>query len=167
MEAKGLRVNMARTKFMVSGTDLNVLKKSGQFPCAVCLSGVGANSIQCTRCSKWVHKKCSGLAGNLRADPTYVCPRCEGRARPLDGRPVKEVMVDGSKLEVVASFCYLGDMQDAGGGCDAAIATRCCVAWGKFRKLLPVLTPHHASPITQDPRQDLQCLRQIRDAPRL
>ena len=145
MEAKGLRVNMAKTKFMVSGTNLNVLKKSGQFPCAVCLSGVGANSIQCTRCSKWVHKKCSGLTGNLRADPTYVCPRCEGRARPLDGRPVKEVLVDGSKLEVVASFCYLGDMLDAGGGCDAAIAARCCVAWGKFRKLLPVLTTRHLS----------------------
>ena len=55
-------------------------------------------------------------------------------------------MVDGSKLEVVASFCYLGDMLDAGGGCDAAIAARCCMAWGKFRKLLPVLTTRHLSP---------------------
>ena len=31
------------------------------------------------------------------------------------------------------------------GGCDGAIAATCCVAWGKFRKLLPVLTTRHLS----------------------
>ena len=40
----------------------------------------------------------------------------------------------------------LGDMLCAGGGCDSAIAARCCVAWGKFRKLLPILTTRHLSP---------------------
>ena len=34
----------------------------------------------------------------------------------------------------------------SGGGCDNAIAARCWVAWGKFRKLLPVLTSRHLSP---------------------
>ena len=48
-------------------------------------------------------------------------------------------------LDVEATFCYLKDTLDAGGGCATAIATRCCVAWGKFRKLLPVLTAHHLS----------------------
>ena len=40
---------------------------------------------------------------------------------------------------------YLGDMLSAGGGCELAIATRCCIAWGKFRKLLPLLTSKHIS----------------------
>ena len=147
MEQKGLRVNMAKTKFLVSGTGLDVLKKSGQFPCAVCLCGVGVNSILCSQCNKWVHKKCSGIAGSLpNNDPAYVCPRCTGLARPIDGRPVTEVDVDGTLLEAVDKFCYLGDMLDAGGGCDTAIATRCCVAWGKFRKLLPILASRHLSP---------------------
>ena len=147
MEQKGLRVNMAKTKFLVSGTGLDVLKKSGQFPCAVCLNGVGVNSILCTQCNKWVHKKCSGIAGSLPNNvPAYVCPRCTGHARPIDGRPVTEVEIDGTLLEAVDKFCYLGDMLDAGGGCDTAIATRCCVAWGKFRKLLPILTSRHLSP---------------------
>ena len=49
-------------------------------------------------------------------------------------------------LDVEATFCYLGDMLCFGGGCDSAIAARCCMAWGKLRKLLPVLTTRHLSP---------------------
>ena len=49
-------------------------------------------------------------------------------------------------MPVEATFCYLGDMLCSGGSCDSAIAARCCVAWGKFRKLLPVLTTKHLSP---------------------
>jgi len=36
-------------------------------------------------------------------------------------------------------------MLNAGGGCESAITTRCCVAWDKFGKLLPVLTTRHIS----------------------
>ena len=61
MERKGLRVNMKKTKLMVSGPGLDLLRDSGAFPCAVCQSGVGVNSIQCSQCMYWVHKKCSGL----------------------------------------------------------------------------------------------------------
>ena len=145
MESKGLRVNMKKTKIMVSGLGLNELKDSGKFPCAVCRSGVGRNSIKCSKCKMWVHKKCSGIAEKLKANPEYVCPRCQGKSRPIDGRPCTQVDIDGTALDVEASFCYLGDMLCAGGGCERAIATRCCVAWGKFRKLLPILTSKHLS----------------------
>ena len=57
-----------------------------------------------------------------------------------------EVDINGTMLDVEATFCYLGDMLCSGGGCDSAIAARCCAAWGKFRKLLPVLTTRHLSP---------------------
>ena len=46
-------------------------------------------------------------------------------------------------LDVEDSFCYLGYMLGAGGGCTQTIIARCGVAWGKFRKLLPVLTSRH------------------------
>ena len=62
MEKKGLRVNMGKTKIMESGINLDVLKKSGKYPCGVCLTGVGStNAIQCDACERWVHKKCSGI----------------------------------------------------------------------------------------------------------
>ena len=78
-----------------------------------------------------------------------MCLRCLDQARPIDGRPITLVEVDGALLDVEASFSYLGDMLRAGGGCALAIATRCSTAWGKFRKLLPILTSKHVSPLTR------------------
>ena len=73
-----------------------------------------------------------------------------GKARPIDGRPQNEVQFGPDKLEVVASFCYLGDMLSAGGGCEIAVTTRVKTAWKKFRELLPVLTSRHLSYKTCD-----------------
>ena len=41
-------------------------------------------------------------------------------------------------LDVETTFCYLGDMLCSGWGCDSIsrIATGCCLAWVKLRKLL-------------------------------
>ena len=109
MENKGLRVNMKKTKFMVTGPGLDVLRDSGAFPCAVCRS----NAIECSQCKLWVHKRCSGIQGRIVASPNYVCLRCCGQTRPINRRPVTQVdvqIVDGTLLDVEASFCYLGDI---------------------------------------------------------
>ena len=148
MERKGLRVNMKKTKFMISGIGLGSLEDSGVYPCAVCRSGVGnRNAIQCSQCKLWVHGKkiCSGIQGRITAvDPdTYVCLRCSGDARPIDGRPITHVVVDSTRLEVEPSFCYLGNMLDASGGYKLAITTRCRSTSGKFKRLLPILTSKH------------------------
>ena len=75
MEKKGLRVNAGKTKIMICGTGLDLLQSSGEFPCAVCRTGVGSNSIFCNGCKHWVHKKCSGLK-RLKKDSDYRCTRC-------------------------------------------------------------------------------------------
>ena len=49
------------------------------------------------------------------------------------------------KLEVVASFCYLGDMLSAAGGFELAMTTHVKTAWKKFKELLPVLSSHNLS----------------------
>ena len=82
MEEKGLRVNAGKTKIVICGTGLDLLQSSGEFPCAVCHTGVGSNSIFCKGCKHWVHKKCSKLKG-LTEDPDYRCTRCQGTAYPL------------------------------------------------------------------------------------
>ncbi|XP_052212344.1 uncharacterized protein LOC127831398 [Dreissena polymorpha] len=71
MESKGLRVNMKKTKLLITGPGLNLLLDAGAYPCA---------------------------------------------ARPIDGRPVTQVVVDGSQLDDEDSFCYLGDTLCARGG---------------------------------------------------
>ena len=100
---------MGKTKIMVSGLSLNHLKKSGKNPFGVCQTGVGRNAVFCGGCLSWVHKKCSGIKGSLRRDPDFSCAGCLGKVRPIDGRLVKEVLVDNEKVEAVLEFCYLGD----------------------------------------------------------
>ena len=139
MEKKRLRVNAGKTKVMICGTGLDLLQNSGKFLCAVCRTGVGNSSIYCNSCQIWVHKKSSELQ-QLTPNPDYRCARCMGYARPIEGRPQKEMQVAPGKLEVVSSFCYLGDMLSAGRGCEIAVTTRVKMAWKKFRELLEVLT---------------------------
>ena len=56
---------MGKTKLMVSGSNLYVLKKSGKHSWGVCQTGVGRNAIYCGSCRQWVHKKCNGMKGFL------------------------------------------------------------------------------------------------------
>ena len=120
-------------------------QSSGEFPCAVCRTGVGSNSIFCNGCKHWVHKKCSGVEMRLKKDPDYRCTRCQGSVCPLDGRQQKSVQGGLDKLEVVASFCYLGDMLSAAEGCELPTTTCVKSAWKKFKDLLPALSSHHLS----------------------
>ena len=146
MKKKRLRV---KTKLMVSGLNLDVLRKFSKYPCGVCQAGVGKNAIQCGGCRRWVHQKCSGIKGSLTSDLNFRCARCLGTARPVDGRLVKEVMIGNEKQEVVLELCYLGDKLSAGGGCEQASIKRCKCAWAKFCKLLPLLANRHLSLLTR------------------
>ena len=142
---------------MICSAGPDLLQSSGEFPCAVCRIGEGSNSIFCKVCKHWVHKKCSGLK-RLTEDLDYRCTRCQGSARPLGGRPQREVRVRPDKLEVVASFCYLGDMLSASGGCELSTTTHVKTAWKKFKELKPVLSSRQLSLKTHD-RVYSSCVR--------
>ena len=49
---------MNKTKVMISVEWQKVMQKAIRWPFGVCGRGVGNNSIQCTSCQKWVHRKC-------------------------------------------------------------------------------------------------------------
>ena len=124
------------------------------------IKDLGENLVYCenlTSTFKSTFKKCSGIKGPLRPDPDFRCARCLGKARPIDGRTVKEVKVDDEKLEAVPEFCYLGDMLSAGGGCELAAVTRCKCAWGKFRQLPPPPPPPPHKP-QYAPCYQMQCV---------
>jgi len=66
MENRGMRVNMNKTKVMISGEQQKVTQKAVRWPIrGVCGRGVVNNSIQCTSCKKWVHRKCTGIKGSM------------------------------------------------------------------------------------------------------
>src|SRR5260221_13344322 len=72
MEAKGLKVNVGKTKIMVGGSGMGDVEESGKWHCGVCGKGVGSNSLQCMRCLKWVYKKCSGISGSMYVNGVQV-----------------------------------------------------------------------------------------------
>ena len=145
MEKKGLRLNAGKTKIMICDMGLGLLQSTGEFPCAVCHTGVGSNSIFCNGCKYWVHKNAVGSSTWQRT--LTRCTQCQGTACPLDGRPQKEVQVGPDKLEVVAFFCYphVGDMLSAAGGCELSTTTCVKTTWKKFKDLLSVLSSGHLS----------------------
>jgi len=65
VENRGMRVNMNKNKVMISAGRQKPVQTATRWPCGVCGRGVGSNSIQCTSCHKWVHKKCSGIKGSM------------------------------------------------------------------------------------------------------
>ena len=63
-----------------------------------------------------------------------------GTLQTNDGRSENHVTLEGSKLDVVKSFRYLGDEFCPGCGCELVTIARSRAAWGKFRELLPLLS---------------------------
>ena len=104
------------------------LQSSGEFPCTVCRTGVGSNSIFWNSCKHWVQKKCRELK-RLAKDPDYRCTQCQGTARGLNGRPQRKVQVQPIELEMVAFSCCLGDMLSAADGCELSLTTSVKTAW--------------------------------------
>ena len=127
MERRGLRVNLNKTKMMVTGKEDEIIQSS-RYPCSLCGSGVGVNSILSTLCDKWCHRRCSGLI-SLRGVTAFRCPAC------LPGASLHHaddsVTVDGGTNQEVAHFCYLGDVLERGGGSERAIRARIAAGWWK------------------------------------
>ena len=62
---------------MISGERQMVRQKDVRWPCGVCSKGVGSNSIQCSSCQKWAHKKCSGIKGSTsKVAKSFICRGC-------------------------------------------------------------------------------------------
>ena len=127
---------MSKTKFMISGREIEVVRR-GRFPCGVCGNGVGVNSILCSTCERWCHRRCSGLT-RLSGVANFQCPACVNPAS-TDIPRAEPLQVEGQEIELVNSFCYLGDMLSCDGGCDAAVRMRVACAWSRWRELAGLL----------------------------
>ena len=55
--SKGLRINIRKTKMMVSGAEGEVVR-SRVDPCGICGKRVMFNAVWCTLCKKWIHARC-------------------------------------------------------------------------------------------------------------
>jgi len=123
VESGGMGVDMNKAKVVVGGECQRVGRRAVGWPCGVCVRAVGGNSLQCTGCQVWVHRRCGGVGGGMsRVVRSSVCGGCLG---PVAGAGRAGVGVGaGAKLELVGGFCYLGDMLGVDGDADAAVEAR-------------------------------------------
>ena len=130
LKSKGLRINIRKTKMMVSGAEGEVVR-SRVDPCGICGKRVMSNAVWCTLCKKWIHARCTKMKKvSCSFTQQFVCRRCEdigdGKEEPV------EVLCD--EVETVKGFCYLGDRLNASGGCETAVTARVRIGWMKFRE---------------------------------
>ena len=108
----------------------------------MCGRGVRQNSLTCTECNKWIHKRCSGLqsvTGPGARD--FVCSACRRREQGNAPQP-EDILIGPSESGVVEeeeSFCYLGSIVDRQGDVERAIRSRISTAWSKWREIAGLL----------------------------
>ena len=130
---------------------------TGKYKVMVGSSGVKANSVQCAVCIKWIHKRCSGVRGDLsRIADGFRCRRCDGTIQEAD--LAEDLMLDAETYGCVKSICYRGDTIDGDGGADLTATTRIRNGWMKFREFLPFLTSR-APPLEMKRRVYASCVR--------
>ena len=97
---RGMRVNMNKTKVMISGKWQKLLQNAARWTCSVC--GIGVDG-----CQKWIHKKCSGVKGSIsKVMESFICGGC---LNPVTSTGRTSVDIDVSaNLELVDKFYYLG-----------------------------------------------------------
>ncbi len=108
MERRGMRVNIEKTKVVMSVEEPRIRMESGRYPCGCCGRGVGENFVWCAGCERWCHQRCSGVRDVRRVGVGFRCPTCVGGGRKEMN--VREVRMGESSVEVVDSFCYLGNV---------------------------------------------------------
>ena len=132
-DAKGLQVNMSKTKILVSNPLAERPVDPSKYPCGVRKKGVGNNSIFCHHCKSYIYHRCSNIRGCVRPDPNFECQKCCQERKMTPASQVKHVNIGNEKLEVVRSFCYLGDVTSKSGSCHSATTSHIKSAWKKFQ----------------------------------
>ena len=121
---------MNKTKYLVTEKNAKEKVQYGKWPCGCCGKGVETNTILCTECNRWCHKKCSGLR-DLSGLVDFRCPACVQRANKEYVEEEPCVTEEGPILEETEYLCYLESLLDCEGGVDRAVRARIAAAWTK------------------------------------
>ena len=88
LESEGLRVNLMKTKVMVSEIwQVTVIPSSKKDPCG---RKTMFDSVLCTSCGNWIHGKCAKIERvAIRLPIDFKCRKCKGyhkKRRRSEGR---------------------------------------------------------------------------------
>ena len=76
-KSKGLKVNLGKTKVVVSRAEGEVFVSKVD-PCGICGKRVMANSVLWVKCEKWLHGRCAKVKRvTPRLGRDFVCKICK------------------------------------------------------------------------------------------
>lgn len=147
MASPGLKINLEKTKLMITRKPKKENTEIGKLPCGCCGKGVGTNSIICTKFKKWCHKRCTGIK-TLKGAVNFTRQTCKlGSMRiNLD----ESVMLKDDKIEEVHQFCFLGSILGREEGIEVDVRARVKLTWRRWKELASLLInpseplPHRA-----------------------
>ena len=131
-----MKINVNKTKAFYTRRNF-VRMQMQKYPCSACGKEVGRNSMQCTKCQHWVHKRCSGVHGSLTQAKDFTCKKCIPGVLFEDED--KMITSDGDNIKVVDRFSYLTDVIRTEGGAQEAVTSRIRLAWKKFNEVSNVI----------------------------
>ena len=109
------RVNMNKTKVMISGERQMVWQKAARWPCGVC-SVLDARNGYYLSIYLSIYKKCSGIKGSMsKVAKSFIC---RGYLNPVTSAVHTSVDIGASaKLELVEKFMLPGGHVECGWRC--------------------------------------------------
>ena len=127
-ESKGMRVNLGKTKLMVSGMEEESFDSKID-PCGMC----GTRVV----CVKWVQARCTEKKKvAVYVNKNFVRKKCRSVVKNFKG-PADEKLCDG--VETASKFTYLGDRLNATGECEMVVTGTSRIGWIKFRECSEIL----------------------------
>ena len=116
-------------------SDVNKQNKTKVNPCA---KRVMANSVLCTKCGKWVHGRYAQMKRvTWTLAKSFICEQCVEAMKGIVG-PAEEITFY-DQMELVKSFCHLGDRLNPSDGSEMVMTARMRIGWIKFRECKELL----------------------------
>ena len=132
LESKGLKVNLMKTKVMVSKIGQVTVKPSSEKdPCGICDRKTLLDEALSKSCGNLLHRRCAKnkrLTNTLAID--FKCRKFKGNHK--NDEDLKEKLHDDVKT--VTEFSYLGDRINSAGVCEAAVNSRTIIGRAIFRE---------------------------------
>jgi len=106
---------------MITGECQKLMQKAARWPCGVCGTGVGNNTVYWL--SEGVYKRCNGIKDSMsKVMKSFICRGC---LNPVTSSGCTSVDIGASAhLELVDKFYYLGDISGVDGHAGAAKEAR-------------------------------------------
>ena len=90
-----------KTKMMVSGTEGEIVLSKID-PCGICGKRVESSAVCCTKCTKWMHGRCTKMKMvTCNSARHFVCRRCTN----VENRTEEPMEVSCDEVETVKGFC--------------------------------------------------------------